>query len=247
VDPISIEVTDSIIDAAYGLPAIYSNCGAPAHADLTVERSTILGDLCVQQMTRAEDSLFVGIVHVQRRGLGYMRFCYVPNSFNEMPPLSGTAHLRRALSIAFAVHDTTSTLLRMETHDLSGAEWYYKIRTPPQFKCVPGLKSSRTSQDCTTGCGDSPAASSVTERKPMPTFVSTEYGHPGYCELSQDCDLRILQGSEDQSEFGVFHDLYRPQRGAALQSRLQEYTPADMQSSVIYADDLHPSQFGGPH
>ena len=47
-------------------------------------------------------------------------------------------------------------------------------------------------------------------------------------------------GAEDESELGVFHDDFRPQRSAALEARLHEFTPADMQSAVIYADDLWP-------
>jgi hypothetical protein len=37
---------------------------------------------------------------------------------------------------------------------------------------------------------------------------------------------------------GAFHDNYWPQRSAALAARLQEYTPAEMISAVLYADDL---------
>jgi hypothetical protein len=34
---------------------------------------------------------------------------------------------------------------------------------------------------------------------------------------------------------GVFHDLYQPQRAANLQARLDEFTPAGMDSGIIYA------------
>jgi hypothetical protein len=87
-----------------------------------------------------------------------------------------------------------------------------------------------------------PEASARTGRL-QPIFVSTDYGHPGYCQLALDCPQEILRGAEDQSELGVFHNLFYPQRSAALAARLQEYTPAETQSSVIYADDLHPAAF----
>ena len=77
-----------------------------------------------------------------------------------------------------------------------------------------------------------------------PVFVSTCYGDAGYAQLALHCPQSILRGADDESELGAFHDLFHPQRMAALESRLQEYTPADMQSAVIYADDLHPPRFG---
>ncbi|MBC7819605.1 MAG: hypothetical protein IAG10_22210 [Planctomycetaceae bacterium] len=250
LDPLAIEITDSIVDAAYRLPAIYSNCCSPAHADLTIERSTILGDICVQQMSRAEDSLFAGIVLVQRRGVGYLRFCYVPAD-------PKTAALVRPHHRCFENHrsddqrrllfdlDQLSSLsVGSSTFEQTQSDQCSNIRTPPRFKCVPEPVPSTDKPACSTGCGSvttTPSEPAMTVL--LPKFVGTEYGQPGYGELSLDCDRRILRGAEDESEVGVFHDLYRPQRDAALRARLQEYTPAEMQSAVLYADDLHPAKF----
>jgi len=33
----------------------------------------------------------------------------------------------------------------------------------------------------------------------------------------------------------VFHDLFQPQREANLRTRLDEYTPAEMQAGIIFA------------
>lgn len=244
LDPLAIEITDSLVDAAPLLPAIYSNCCSPAHADLTIERSTVLGDICVQQMSRAEDSLFAGIVHVQRRGVGYMRFCYLPTTRAEVPRLSRHESPCRAISGLHAVGERLSSVIFGTTYDPSGADWCHKTRTPPRFKCIPEPKPSADKPACSTGGESGPTTPSEPATTPLlPKFVSTEYGQPGYGELSLDCDRRILRGAEDESEVGVFHDLYRPQRDAALRGRLQEYTPAEMQSAVIYADDLHPATF----
>jgi hypothetical protein len=35
---------------------------------------------------------------------------------------------------------------------------------------------------------------------------------------------------------GAFHDLFEPQRIANLRARLDEYTPAGMETGIIYAD-----------
>ena len=186
LDPLAIEITDSIVDAAHRLPAIYSNCCTPAHADLTIERSTILGAICVQQMTRAENSLFAGIVHVQRRGIGYMRFCYVPAD-------PETAALVRAL---FGLNQLFRPTSGSPPFEHAEADYCFTIRTPPQFKCVPEPRPSGEKPACSTGCGNGPTPPALAETTPpQPKFVSTEYGQPGFGELSLDCDLRILPRS----------------------------------------------------
>jgi hypothetical protein len=67
-----------------------------------------------------------------------------------------------------------------------------------------------------------------------PQFNSTRYGTPTYCQLSDTCADEIKRGADDESEMGVFHDLYQPQRAANLRARLDEYTPAGMEAGVIY-------------
>jgi hypothetical protein len=245
-DALALRVFDSVLDAASGRMALTGECCWPAHVDLSIERSTVLGDICLQQITRAEDSLFGGIVHVQRRGLGYMRFCYVPTHWQSLPKLRDQecGQMAEQMRCNWAkwldlTPDYTSALVATNCCSL--------FRTPIRFKCLDGI-AHRTDRETGTCCGD--CKSSPTAMDPaalvleLPKFVSTSYGDPGYCELSLDCPPAIRQGAEDESELGVFHDLFNPQRGAALEARLQEYTPAEMESAVIYADDLHPASFG---
>jgi len=68
-----------------------------------------------------------------------------------------------------------------------------------------------------------------------PEFNSTRYGTPGYCQLANSCAQEISTGADDESEMGVFHDLYQPQRAANLATRLAEYTPAGLDVGVIFA------------
>jgi hypothetical protein len=243
LDPVSLSISDSIVETAHGLCAIYSNCCNPAHVDLRIQRSTVFGNVCVQQISIAEDNIFAGIVHVQRRGHGYMRFCYVPSTEDIANDLSVDGHKmspvsRKALKLLNDAFDERAGLKPSKPQEADACR---VIRTPPRFKCLPEPPSTRD-KTCSTGCGQTTSAKNLPVDGPR--FVSQSYGQPGYGELALDCDERILGGSEDQSELGAFHDLFRPQRDAALRSRLQEYTPADMQSAILYADDLHPSDFG---
>ena len=68
-----------------------------------------------------------------------------------------------------------------------------------------------------------------------PQFDSVRYGTPTYCRLAATCAAEITTGADDESEMGVFHDLYQPLRAANLRQRLDEYTPAGTDAGIIYA------------
>ena len=67
-------------------------------------------------------------------------------------------------------------------------------------------------------------------------FNSVRYGTPTYCQLSDCCAEEIKQGADDESEMGVFHDLYQPQRITNLRTRVDEYLPAGMDSGIIISN-----------
>jgi hypothetical protein len=56
-----------------------------------------------------------------------------------------------------------------------------------------------------------------------PSFTSISYGDPGYAQLRRTCAPEILGGGSDQSEMGVFHDLYQPQMQANVLAGLGAY------------------------
>ncbi|MEO1203077.1 MAG: hypothetical protein AAFX10_10230, partial [Pseudomonadota bacterium] len=68
-----------------------------------------------------------------------------------------------------------------------------------------------------------------------PQFNSVRYGTPTYCQLASCGPVEIERGADDESEIGVFHDLYQPQRYAKLTARLDEYVPAGMDVGVLRA------------
>jgi hypothetical protein len=69
-----------------------------------------------------------------------------------------------------------------------------------------------------------------------PQFWSTHFGDPGYARLARPVIPEIWRGADDESEMGVFHDLFQPQREANLRARLEEYTPAGMNCGIIWAE-----------
>ncbi len=68
-----------------------------------------------------------------------------------------------------------------------------------------------------------------------PLLVSSRYGDPAYCQLSPRCPVEIFRGADDESEMGVFHDLYGAQREAHLTARLEEYLRFGLEAGIFYA------------
>jgi len=79
-------------------------------------------------------------------------------------------------------------------------------------------------------------ARELTRERVRPRFTAARYGKPGYCQLAEGCADEIKRGADDESEMGVFHDLFQPQREANLRARLDEYMPSGMQAGVIFAN-----------
>ncbi len=204
-DPISIHISDSVVDATNSRfsndvdphmcrtfhAVSHGECGI-AYAVLTARRSTFIGDVRVHAIELAENSIFYGLVAVARRQSGCVRFCYVP----------------------------------------SGS------RTPRRYECQPDLVEAPIRKEFAAGTITDVERDQLLEQERLrvePEFNSTRYGTPAYCQLSNSCATEITRGADDESEMGVFHDLYQPQRAANLSARLEEYTPAGMDVGIIFA------------
>ena len=78
-------------------------------------------------------------------------------------------------------------------------------RTPCHYQCQPDLVEQLVADQ----------ADKESERlRVQSVFNSTQYGKPTYVQLTHACADEIMRGAEDESEMGVFHDLYQPQRGS---------------------------------
>ena len=122
----------------------------------------------------------------------------------------------------------------------------YGCRTPRRYHCQPDF-AAQTMEETLRGAAAAqglPApsqaeldAAKARERlRVRPQFKSERYGTPTYCQLSDNCADEIKRGADDESEMGVFHDLFQPQREANLLARLDEFTPAGTDAGVIHAN-----------
>jgi hypothetical protein len=111
-------------------------------------------------------------------------------------------------------------------------------RTPRRYECQPDLVEQAVAVRAKKG--GLPATERdrlmASERlRVTPDFESVRYGRPTYCRLARTCAPEISTGADDESEMGMFHDLYQPLRAANLRARLDEYTPAGMDAGILFA------------
>jgi hypothetical protein len=198
-EPISIRISDSILDAARGdLDALSGTDGAFAHAEIEVMRSTVFGLVRTHAIKLAENSIFNDRIAVVRSQQGCVRFCYVapgsrtPRRYHCQPDGAEVAEVERARDVARRAN----------------------APAPGQAEIEAAQRSARS--------------------RVRPQFNSVRYGTPTYCQLATSCAPEIKRGAHDESEMGVFHNLFQPQRNANLRARLDEYTPAGIDVGVIF-------------
>jgi hypothetical protein len=115
-------------------------------------------------------------------------------------------------------------------------------RVPRQYRCQPTLAietavaAALAANPALTELEQEALAASVTAgelARLVPAFTDRRYGRPGYAQLSRACPVEIRTGADDESEMGVFHDLFQPQRLTNLDIRLQEYLRVGLQAGVF--------------
>ena len=104
-------------------------------------------------------------------------------------------------------------------------------RTPRRHRCQPDLVEEPLRAGNASGADHDAARERV-----RPRFDSLRYGTSEYARLALDCPREISRGADDDSEMGVFHDVFAPQRAANLRVRLDEYTPSSMDTGIFYGD-----------
>lgn len=69
-----------------------------------------------------------------------------------------------------------------------------------------------------------------------PGFNDLRSGRPAYCQLRHSTAIEIRTGADDESEMGVFHQLYQPQRETNLRIRLDEYLRFGLEAGFFYTN-----------
>ncbi|MGW1714745.1 hypothetical protein [Streptomyces sp. NPDC002156] len=78
-EPLDIHLRDSVLDATGDdREALSAPDCRHAHAVLHLHRTTVIGEIHTHAVRIAENSIFTGRLHVARRGIGCLRYSYVP-------------------------------------------------------------------------------------------------------------------------------------------------------------------------
>ena len=209
-DPNQITISDSVVDATDAeLAAIGALTQPIAFANLTILRTTVIGQVQAHVIDLAENSIFYGLVRVARRQRGCMRFCWVP---------PGSRTPRRYLCQPEMAEQAAEDELREHTADLTRRR-LAAGEEPPEALTQAMIDMERLRA----------------RNRVHPQFNSLRYGTPTYCQLAVACAEEITRGADDEAELGAFHDLYQPQRIANLRARLDEYTPSGMDAGIFIA------------
>jgi hypothetical protein len=108
-------------------------------------------------------------------------------------------------------------------------------RTPRRYRCQPdGVIAAIKRRLSDPALIDAEVAREGLRVRPQ--FTAERYGTPAYAQLGADCAVEIVRGADDESEMGVYHDLFLPQRAANLRTRLDQSTPAGMHVALFFAN-----------
>ncbi len=138
--------------------------------------------------------------------------------------------------------DTWSTPVRVERKQ-SGCIRFSHVppgsRVPRQYRCQPALAiqqaiSLAEEQQGHLTAGQRAQIADDVAAHVRPGFTDRQYGRPGYCQLLMTTPLEIRTGADDESEMGVFHHLYQPQRETNFRVRLEEYLRFGLEAGIFY-------------
>jgi hypothetical protein len=177
-------------------------------ARLTVERS-ILGSVAVDQDETAADPVCVRISD-----------SIIDATDDDLPAIAGPDG--RYAYVELAVQRCT----------VFGDVAVHRAALVADSVLTGCLRSARPAAGCVRRTvarpGEGPFPAGTT-----PLFTSTRYGSPGYAQLAPQCRPAVSRGAGDGSELGAFHDLFQPQRSAALDRLLEEYVPVGADAAVV--------------
>jgi hypothetical protein len=105
-------------------------------------------------------------------------------------------------------------------------------RTPRRYHCQPDLVTQAVATH-TTDPEEREKTIHLEQARTIPRFENHRYGQASYARLTQQTANEIARGADDESEMGVYHRLYEPQRTDNLKIRLEEFTPAGFEIGLI--------------
>jgi hypothetical protein len=88
-------------------------------------------------------------------------------------------------------------------------------RTPQRYRCQPAVEADAA--------------------RVRPVLRSDRYLDPAYAQLDRRTPDEIWRGADDESEMGVLHHLFQPQRLAYLEARIDDYLRFGLEAGSFFA------------
>ncbi|MEH6404985.1 MAG: hypothetical protein V7750_16530 [Sneathiella sp.] len=145
-------------------------------------------------------------------------------------------------SILFARNDTGPPVRVLQRQD--GCVRYSYLpngsSTPRRYRCQPQLAVSAAvkEREAQTGIlmtvAEKSLLASRVARWLVPSFTALRYGNAAYAQLRQSAPVQIRRGASDESEMGVYYQVFQPQRETNLAIRIEEYLRFGLEAGVFF-------------
>ena len=112
--------------------------------------------------------------------------------------------------------------------------------TPRRFRCQPqhAVDQAVKAREAETGVLITAAERALIAgriaRWLVPSFTALSASGPAYAQLRVAAPREIREGASDESEMGVYHHLFQPQREANLRIRLEEYLRFGLEAGIFF-------------
>jgi hypothetical protein len=233
---------------------------SPVAASLVIERegTTVEIDHCVLGGIRAVDSADLsitntlvdatsptGVAYAALDGLGAGGVLSIVNT-----TVIGKVHTKRLdlasntiFAAALASGDSWSHPVWSEQNQQGCCRFSFvplNSIVPRRYRCQPDLAVDAALLEADQPKGSLTvsqiqAITLATQARVRPAFTARRYGQAAYGQLAGHCPEEIRRGADDESEMGVFHDVFAPQREDNLKIRLQEYLRFGLEAGVFYS------------
>jgi hypothetical protein len=233
---------------------------SPSAASLVIERegTTVEIDHCVLGGIRAVDGADLsitntlvdatsptGVAYAALDGLGAGGVLSIVNT-----TVIGKVHTKRLdlasntiFAAALATGDSWSHPVWSEQNQQGCCRFSFvplNSIVPRRYRCQPDLAVDAALLEADQPKGSLTvsqiqAITLATQARVRPAFTACRYGQAAYGQLAGQCPEEIRRGADDESEMGVFHDVFAPQREDNLNIRLQEYLRFGLEAGVFFS------------
>jgi hypothetical protein len=109
-----------------------------------------------------------------------------------------------------------------------------RYRCQPQLAIDQQIETTTAATDTTLSAAEAALIAVRIRRWLVPGFTALRSSHPAYCQLHHSAPCGIRRGASDESEMGVYHLLYQPQRETNLRIRISEYLRFGLEAGVFF-------------